>query len=242
MIKRLIRLILFIILVGGIITWVLLAVKNREININQWFVSGQVMGVDVSSYQEDVDFLKLMRQGVRFAYIKATEGVHQDDSFAQKWADARDTEMLAGAYHYYNYHVSGAEQAANFIATVGELDGRLIPAVDMELTAEEVQNPPAKDAVVTGLTVFLAILEEKYGVKPLIYAAQDYWDKYLKDDFSDYPRWVRNVYYPAYLGAGEDWYVWQYNDRGELDGYAGEKYIDLDVVNSRYGLEVLKMP
>ena len=33
-----------------------------------------VMGVDVSSYQGDIDWQLLESQGVRFAFIKATEG------------------------------------------------------------------------------------------------------------------------------------------------------------------------
>ena len=103
-------------------------------------------------------------------------------------------------------------------------------------------NPPEKDDVVRGLKAFLAIVEEHYKVKPLIYARQDYYEKYLAEDFSNYPRWVRNVYWPVYVNAGEDWLVWQYHDRAVLEGYSGEKYIDLNVVNGKFGLDALKMP
>ena len=40
-------------------------------------------------------------------------------------------------------------------------------------------------------------------------------------------------------GFGDEWAVWQYSDRGELEGYAGEKYIDLNVVNGKKGLSSL---
>ncbi len=218
----------------GVGVWGFFAVKNREININKWFVGNYQKGVDVSSYQENVDFSRLKEQHIEFAYIKATEGSsHVDESFKQKWADALGAGMPAGAYHYFSYQDSGAKQAENFIKTVGNLEkGRLIPAVDMELTPEEVDNPPAKDEVVRGLKAFLAVVEEKYQVKPLIYAQKDYWDKYLAEDFSSYPRWIRNVFYPVFTEVGDDWTVWQYWDRGVLEGYAGEKYIDMDVVNS----------
>lgn len=241
MMKRLIRwLILVGILVGlGILGY--MAVKERWVNVNNFFVGGQIMGVDVSSYQVDVDFDKLKEQGVEFAYIKATEGdSHVDDSFSKKWAAAKKAGVAAGAYHYFSYGVSGAAQAENFIKTVGSLEGRLVPAVDMELTVEEVYNPPAKEDVVRGLKSFLAVVEEKYGVRPLIYAQKDYYDKYLADDFSSYPRWARNVFYPVYVDAGDDWLVWQYNDQGVLEGYSGEKYIDLNIVNKKSGLDALK--
>ena len=239
--KKLIRFILLLLILAGVGFWGYNAVINRQININKLFLGGGIVGVDVSSYQENVDFGKLKEQGVEFAYIKATEGAtHVDTSFAAKWADADSAGVESGAYHYFVYNVSGAEQAENFIRTVGDLNGRLIPAVDMELTPAEVQNPPAVDDVVRGLKSFLAVVEEKYGVKPLIYSQKDYYDKYLAADFAEYPRWARNVYYPIYIDLNNDWTVWQYNDHGEMDGYSGEKYIDMNVLNGTVGLEGIR--
>ena len=239
--KKLLSTLITIVVLVGLGFWGYFAVRNRQVNINNFFVGGQVLGVDVSSYQVDVDFRELLSQGVEFAYIKATEGSsHVDNSFAEKWAAAKEAGMPAGAYHYFSYASSGVTQAENFIKTVGKLDGRLIPAVDMELTVEEVYNPPEKDEVVRGLKAFLAVVEEEYMVKPLIYAQKDYWDKYLAEDFGSYPRWARNVFYPVWIDAGDEWVVWQYNDRGELSGYSGEKYIDLNVINNKKGLDALK--
>ena len=224
------KLIILAVLIG--VTLVLFfMVKNRVISINNWFVGNYQKGVDVSRYQEDVDFEKLKEQHIDFAYIKATEGsTHVDDSFKEKWKAAEKANMLTGAYHYFSYYQPGAEQAENFIKTVGELKGHLIPAIDMELTVEEVQNPPEKDTVVRGLKAFIAVLEEKYRVKPIIYSRKDYYDKYLADDFSDYPKWVTNYYFPAFVDYGDGWTVWQYNDKAVLEGYSGEKYIDMNVV------------
>ena len=243
MLKKLIGFLITLALIGGLGFWGFVAVRDRQVNINNWFVGGQALGVDVSSYQVDTDFQRLKEQGVEFAYIKATEGSsHVDESFAEKWAEVLAAGIPAGAYHYFSYGSSGATQAENFIATIGDLSGRLIPAVDMELTVEEVYSPPEKDEVVRGLKAFLAVLEERYGVKPLIYAQKDYWDKYLADDFGDYPRWARNVFYPVWVDAGDDWVVWQYNDRGVMEGYSGEKYIDLNIVNNKLGIDRLRMP
>ncbi len=240
--KKFIGFVITLAILVGLGFWGFIAVRDRQINVNNWFVGGKTLGVDVSSYQEKVDFEELKKQDVEFAYIKATEGSsHVDSSFADKWTAADRAGVIAGAYHYFSYGSSGTTQAESFIATVGELDGRLIPAVDMELTTEEVKNPPAKDDVVRGLKAFMAVMEEKYGVKPLIYSQKDYWDKYLAEDFADYPRWARNVFYPVWIDVGENWLVWQYNDRGTLNGYSGEKYIDLNIINSKYGLDALKM-
>ena len=163
--RRLLGFIITVAIIGGLGFWGYTAVMNQTLNINGFFVGGMTRGVDISSYQENVDMEKLKEQGIEFAYIKATEGdLHVDLSFADKWKDAKVADLPAGAYHYFSYNISGTKQAENFIKTVGSLEGRLIPAVDMELTPEEVNNPPEKDDVVRGLKAFLAVVEEEYKV------------------------------------------------------------------------------
>ncbi len=244
MVKRLFGTIIFLAILGGLGWWGYNAVVNKQININHWFVGGMMRGVDVSSYQGEIDFWTIRKQGIAFAYIKATEGsTHVDTEFQENWQNAAEAQMPAGAYHFFSYEASGTEQAENFIKTVGDsLDGRLIPAVDMELSKEQKTNPPEKSEVVRSLRAFVASIEEKYGVKPLIYATKDYFEQYLKDDFKDYPRWVRSVYWPVFIEVGGDWAVWQYDDHGKLEGYHGtEEFIDMNVINSEFGLEKLKM-
>lgn len=219
----------------------ILAIRTKAIYINDWFVSeSDVRGVDVSSYQVDVDMKKLAEQNIQFMYIKATEGISfVDNYFEANWQNAAEAGIPAGAYHYFSFMVDGESQAENYITSVGEsLEGRLIPAVDLELSENTAR--PDKTELVTELKAFNKVIEEQYGVKPLIYAQKDFYDAYLRDDFADYPRWVRSVYYPAAWENGDDWLVWQYKDRGELQGYSGgEKYIDLNVLNRKYNLDEL---
>ena len=62
-----------ILLVGGLIGFVL--VWNGIIQLNHPSQeSYPVRGVDVSSYQGEIDWQVLSRQGIQFAFIKATEG------------------------------------------------------------------------------------------------------------------------------------------------------------------------
>ena len=242
MIRRLIRTIIFLIILAGVAFGVYMGVVNRWFNVNYVFVNGMVRGVDISSYQGDVDMDKLKSQEISFVYIKATEGSsYRDERFKENWAAAKVAGLPAGAYHFFSYESSGATQAENYINAVGSLDGRLIPAVDMELSSEQKLNPPEKADLVTALKTFLAILEEKYRVKPVIYATKDYYDKYLAEDFSEYPRWVRSVFWPVYIEAGSDWLIWQFDDHGDLDGYLGkEQHIDLNVLNKEFGLDALR--
>ena len=228
-------------IIGGGAFFAYTMVREKKLFINEWFLGDGLRGVDISSYQGEVDMKSLANQGIRFVYMKATEGAnHVDEKFAANWKNIANTNMAAGAYHFFSFESSGEKQADKYIETVGALDGRLIPAVDVEMYGKFVENPPEKDAVTKQLKIFMAVLEDKYKVKPLIYAQKDVYDKYLREDFGDYPVWVRNVYFPVYLEFGGDWAIWQYKDRGELEGYKGdEKYIDFDVLNPGKSLEDL---
>lgn len=221
-------------------------VKNRVISINRYFLpENPVLGVDVSAYQGEVNMNLLADQGVDFVYIKATEGSsHADERFQENWLKAEKSPLCYGAYHFFSFDSPGESQAQNFIATVGTAgdDDILIPAVDVEYYADKKENQPRKDELVNELKVFLHTVEEYYGVKPLVYSGKEIYDKYLKDDFKDYPHWASNFYFPIYLDFGRDWLVWQYDNKGKLDGHSdGQGDIDLNVLNSTKALNDLRI-
>ena len=218
--------------------------KTKVIMINDWFVNRDTstIGVDISAYQGNVDMKKLEEQDISFVYMKATEGsTHQDEKFSENWANAKETTMPSGAYHFFSYDSPGATQAENFIRTVGnDMTGRLIPAVIVDYYGDKEKNPPAKDDVVRELTAYLDTIEKQYGLKPLIYTRSDIHEKYLKGSFDDYPYWISSLYTPLDWNYHGDWYIWHYLNRGELEGYSGgDRYIDLDVLNKNKDLQDL---
>lgn len=188
----LITLIILVIVLIAIYLTVFMLAKQKKIFINKWFVDEEnsTIGVDVSSYQANINMNKLKKQDIKFIYIKATEGSKtQDDRFAENWENAKNAELLSGAYHFFSYDSEGKTQAENFIKTVGkDIKGRLIPAVDVEYYGDKEQNPPNKEGVVRELKVFLEILEKEYGIKPLIYTRTEIYDKYLKGEFDEYKK------------------------------------------------------
>ena len=218
--------------------------KAKIIFINKWFVneSRSTIGVDLSAYQANVDMNALKDQGVAFVFIKATEGsTHQDKRFQENWENAKGAELPAGAYHFFSFDSPGATQAENFISTVGtDLTGRLLPVVDVEYYGDKEENPPRKEDVVRELSVFLDALEAQYGVKPMIYTGSDLYETYLEGTFDAYPFWISSLYTPLKWNYHGDWYLWQYLNRGVLEGYeGGETYIDLNVLNREKSLDEL---
>jgi lysozyme len=189
-----------------------------------------VMGVDVSHYQGIIDWNLLEEQNVSFAFIKATEGSgHIDESAAENLEKAAETSIMISAYHFFSFDSAGETQAENYISVVGADDINMPPVVDIEYYGDKSSNKPTYEETVEILAPLLERLEEYYGTKPIIYTTLPVYMRYIGDEFSDYPLWIRNVYCePTVL----DWKFWQYSDKGELYGFNGEeKYIDLNVYN-----------
>ena len=235
---------LFAVILIAVWLTVFILAKQKKIFINKWFVNeaNSTIGVDVSAYQADINMNMLKDQNIEFIYITATEGsAHKDARFAENWKNAEEAGLRSGAYHFFSYDSEGKTQAENFIEQVGPyLKGRLLPVVDVEYYGDKEQNPPEKEAVVRELRAYLELIEQEYGVKPMIYTRSDVYDKYLKGEFDEYKKWMSSLYTPLNWNYKDDWYIWQYLNRGVLEGYSGgEIYIDLNVLNREKKLEDL---
>ena len=191
----------------------------------------EMTGVDVSHYQGTIDWAELAGQDLDFAFIKATEGSgHIDECFYDNWQEAEKTALRIGAYHFFSFDSDGESQAEAYIDTVGSLNGKIAPAVDVEFYGDKADNPPPKDEVVKQLGAMLRELEEHYQAKPIIYTTYKAYDAYIKGEFEEYPLWIRNVYYQPLFSLGDRWVFWQYTDTAVLEGYEGtEQYIDMNV-------------
>lgn len=195
------------------------------------FAAGyETRGVDVSSYQGDIDWQVLAGEGIDFAYIKSTEGSsHVDERFAANWAGARGTDLLIGAYHFMSFESPGRSQAQHVIDTVAA--GAELPiAVDVEFYGEYFDDPPSRAEVDAILQPLLDRLEEHYGAPPVIYATPEAYGRYISGAYEENPIWIRSVVLSPTLDDARDWTIWQYSNRDRLAGYDGEEhYVDMNV-------------
>lgn len=193
----------------------------------------EVHGIDISHYQEVEDWSKIKAVNAegdtihfKFVIIKATEGLLiEDRQFDEYWEDAKDYGLVRGAYHYFLPDRSARVQALNFISSVKLEKGDLPPVVDIE----ETRGKP-KEVIVKQLKEFIASLEKKYKVKPIIYSNINFIEDYLADDFADYPFWIAH-YYRTHVSPAENiqWVLWQHSDKGDLLGINGNT--DVNVFN-----------
>lgn len=193
-----------------------------------------VRGVDVSSYQGDIDWQVLSKQdNISFAFIKATEGSSfVDPCFEYNYKEALKTTLRVGAYHFFSFDSSGKTQAQNFIENVAKTENMLPPVVDLEFYGDKEKNPPSRDKIQAELDAMLLVLEAHYGMKPIIYTTKEAYTLYVAGKYQEYDIWYRNVISESFIPDGRQWTFWQYTNREKLAGYEGkEKYIDMNVFN-----------
>jgi lysozyme len=189
-------------------------------------LSYPVRGIDVSHHQGRIDWAEVRREGIHFAYIKASEGGDfKDPEFGRNWANAKQEGIVRGAYHFFLPCKSGKDQARNFIKTVPNEYPALPPVIDLELTG----NCPAGRDPLKELRDFISEIETAYGRSPVIYVTYDSYEKFLKGTSVKCRIWIRDIYRSPHLDCDNCWVLWQYANRARLNGI--NKYVDLDVFN-----------
>jgi len=184
-----------------------------------------VHGIDVSYFQGTVDWDAVRAGGVQFAWIKATEGGDREDpSFVRNWAEAERAGVLRGAYHFYYFCRSAADQIAWFKTHVPVERGALPPVLDMEWnsTSPTCRKRPPKAEVHAAMREFLTEAERHYGKRPVIYTTVDFHRDVMDGAFTDYPVWVRSTAgHPSLRYGGRRWHFWQYTATGRVPGVSG---------------------
>nr|WP_314897184.1 glycoside hydrolase family 25 protein [uncultured Flavobacterium sp.] len=190
---------------------------------------GKSIGLDVSEYQGRirwtyVDTLE-QKYPLHFVFIRATVGKDRKDrQFDRNWLGAKENKMIRGAYHYYRPNENSLEQAELFIQTVTLQKGDLPPVLDIEKLPEN----QSLDRLKVGLKRWLTIVELHYGVKPIIYTGEKYYDDFLKEEFSDYLFWIANYnFYREEIN--EDWLFWQFTEKASVPGIKGN--VDVNIYN-----------
>jgi lysozyme len=184
-----------------------------------------VHGIDVSKYQGVIDWQAAAQGGVRFAYLKATEGGDRvDDQFQANWNGARAAGIPTGAYHFYYFCRPVEDQIAWFKTHVPPAADALPPVLDMEwnqLSPTCKLRPPAAK-IHADMGKFLVEMERFYGKKPIIYTTVDFHRQILTGELENYPFWVRSVSgHPEQRYGNRSWAFWQYTATGSVPGVKG---------------------
>jgi lysozyme len=182
-------------------------------------VNYAIHGIDVSKHQSIIDWNSVKEMNVNnvrisFVFIKATEGVDDEDpEFGRNWKKAKSAGLIRGAYHFFLATKSGKEQAENFINSAKLEPGDMPPVLDVEQTYGVPLNV-LRDRV----KEWLATVQGYYGITPIIYTNVEFYKQVLKDEFDAYPLWVAHYLQKERPRIYRDWIFWQHDEGGRVNG------------------------
>ncbi|HEU4567027.1 MAG TPA: GH25 family lysozyme [Marmoricola sp.] len=213
----------------------LVGVTTAALMVSTGAAYGYVPGVDTSHYQHSpsLDWQKVAASGVKFAFLKATEGsTYTDPYFKADWAATSKAGIYRGAYHFARPSKGSAKkQADHFASVIGSQKsaGTLPPVLDLEVT-----GGLSTSALVTWTRTFLKELQARTGRDPIIYVSPYFWIDHLGNNtgFHDYPLWVAHYTsksQPMVPGKWPTWSFWQTTSSGRISGISGN--VDKDVFN-----------
>ena len=126
-------------------------------------------GIDVSHYQGVIDWERVKLSGqhpVEFMFAKASQGVTiRDGQYLRNMDEARRVGILVGSYHYFSSGGNGVDQCDYFMETIRDVPQDLLPVVDVE----ECPRSWGPLSLRRNLRDFLLRMEQKYGMRPIIY-------------------------------------------------------------------------
>lgn len=225
----------------GILYYLGFKIKNTELTASQRKLEdkrisdivtnhkGKIFGIDVSQYQGTIDWdnVEAIEEQfeLKFVIVRATAGSNKIDlKFKKNWRNLTESMYIQGAYHYYRPDENSTDQANNFIANVKLRKGHLPPILDIE----KMPKGQSMDKLKEGLQNWLTIVEKHYGVKPVIYTGEKYYEDFLQEDFPSYQFWIAN-YNPWKEKIEVDYLMWQFTEKAQLHGI--NELVDVNVFN-----------
>ena len=208
--------------------------------------AGRLEGIDVSTFQGNINWADVAADGIDFAYARATYGrLFADDQYARNKKRAEANGVPFGAYHFAypdNTENDAILEAGNFVDAADLGPANLIPVLDLE---DYGGFGPKK--LRQWVKAWLFEVEARTGVKAMIYTSPYFWKERMGN-----PRWFANHGYrlwvahwhvakpkvPARKWSGRGWTLWQYDDCGTVAGIDG--CVDLDRFKGT-NIDILRM-
>lgn len=202
-------------------------------------------GIDVSRFQGDINWQRVGKTKVKFAFIQATRGSGRDclvapehcgpdPYYLSNMEGARAQGIKVGAYH--RAFASGRtrkaakrdaiKEARVFARTVGKVKRRdLLPVLDIETPFTALSDKRLR----LWINVWLKRVERRLNARPMIYTNHSSWQ--ATNDTRRFARhgyrlWVANFNVKSPLVPARNWAnygysVWQFTSTGSVKGIRG---------------------
>lgn len=205
----------------------------------QYVENGMVVshkGIDVSRYQENIDWNKVAAAGVEYAFIRvgirgwgAEGNIALDEKFEDNVQGATAAGIKVGVY-FFSQAVNEEEAAEEAAVVLEAISGYNI-TYPIVYDVEKTSNPDGRMNQISVeertrvARVFIDKIKEA-GYTPMIYSNMEMWSVLIDmASFEDVEKWF--AYYGTDLYFPYEYSVWQYSDTGSIDGIRGD--VDLNI-------------
>ncbi len=202
-----------------------------------------VNGIDVSKWQQDIDWKTVKASGIKFAMLRLAHGSSKDIQFENFYSGATEQGIPVGIYCYSTAKsvAEGKKEAQSLLEMLDNKELTYPIALDLEDNAQ-LKNMN-KDQRTKLILEYKKIVEDA-GYDFIVYANLNWLTNYIdqkKLEENDVDIWIARYCSQSlghrYTGGGTV-QMWQYSSTGQIDGildaYGRYINVDLDVCYGEY--------
>lgn len=192
-------------------------------------------GIDVSYHQGTIDWEKVKNSGqVDFAIIRCGIGMDQTNQDDTQWENnTSECERLGIPYGTFLYSYADTVEKARSEAqhVVRLVQGKnLTYPIYYDMEDNSVMNKIDSKTAGEIAQTFLNTLEANGYKNVAVYSSKSLFEtKLTADIFNRYPRWV--AHYNDTCGYQGSYHMWQYINKGQIDGITGNVDLDYKIGN-----------
>lgn len=192
-----------------------------------------LLGIDVSSYQPDIDWQQVKDSGISFVMIRVggrgygeAGNLFVDQKAQQHYAGAKEAGLLVGAY-FFSQAISeeeALEEAELALKLTKDWEMDLPLAFDWEFISDEARTAVADMYSVAMYTRVFCDAVRDAGRDPMVYLSLWFGYPYF-EEMVDYPVWLAR--YTDVMDYEYHFDMWQYTASGTVPGIEGD--VDLNI-------------
>ena len=192
-------------------------------------------GIDVSYHQGTIDWEKVKNSGqVDFAIIRCGIGMDQTNQDDTQWENnTSECERFGIPYGTFLYSYADTVEKARSEAqhVVRLVHGKnLTYPIYYDMEDNSVMNKIDSKTAGEIAQTFLNTLEANGYKNVAVYSSKSLFEtKLTADIFNRYPRWV--AHYNDTCGYQGSYHMWQYTNKGQIDGITGNVDLDYKIGN-----------
>lgn len=205
-------------------------------------VKKTVKGIDISSWQGEIDFEKVKESGIDFIIIRcgfsstSNGKISIDQYFERNIKEANKYDIPVGIYYYSTAKTEkeAAKEASFVLNKIKDYEVVYPIIYDFESFDKNRVKNISDERINNNAKTFLKYIEE-HGYEAMLYSnLNDIKNNWNMDNFGDYKIWL--AHYTSNTNYDGRYEMWQYSDKGRIDGIVG--YVDLN--EAYFAYEVIK--